>query len=740
MNPTEKENRKKIMTPSTKNNFPLNLGLNRAQNNAGVGSKLPKQSYTVSKYQINKTKPKENQPFTESNENTGKNDKNDKNENRSETVTIMTEMRNNSAQMQNVILKDNTIPFVAKTKRKFTEIQKEKEDARKASQPILEEFHKINKALETNKNEEEFFFKFDETLEKFKVIDPSQLIPIPLNDIGSCLLENSKFFVSFIKFKETSESLASGIPFKLPLERFVSLVDCSLNYDQNDLKLIFSFFVNQVRSNYSHEEILRLIEKRHPEEIQQILVHSSDINESHYKYLLYKPRDFNIFEQEILNLNTMGEDSKRKKITISSAFNSKKTINIINLKKNNINETNDMSLHKEKNLLKNFESAKKHDISIFTNSKRKTFGKEEGGNSVFNNLQSEKKILTFSNKREDKDILNFDEMKLKDNEINSDEKEKILKHSDHEGNAQRLTVEHSSNNFIPEKKYEKESTFQYMTSGIPVIDDEFRAQDYYSNLIDRNRKELIIENNHFTFRKVTPKKPESFDKKPKSPFALIDNTRFSIVKPETTNDEVKEEQPRHSTRGRSNRNISKTHLKKEIEAEVEVEVEAEEQADEPIKIEDIVEEKEKYSRRSLNKKKRYQSDKKEVKIEEEEEEEVLKKDKKKNKRKTKSKIEKIEKKIEESESEEDPRQKSRTNKNKKKQSSSYTNSDDDNEVKRGRSSRKVKDKRNKKKNSQSPSAKESEDEKIKPLNRRLSKRDNTGKIKSRNERSRKKGK
>ncbi len=793
MNPTEKENlRKKVMTPSVKNN--LQLG-SRVHNNAGLGSKVQKQSYTVSKFHLNKPRPKETVIPTQANEMTVRNENlsaGKKHSQGKERIKSQHESLNNTLNTTNTL----SIPVMGeKTKRKFTEIQREKEEAKKASQSLLEQFSVIyedDKALQDN---ELFIKKFSENLETSGVINFSQLLPQSLDQYGSCLLEHSKFFLSFIKFKALTDAYSAGVQMKFPLEKYVMLFDNCLNYDQNDLKLIYSSFINFVGDNYSKEEILTMIEKRHHEETQKLLNHSSELNESHFKFLLAKPENFLNFELESLKYKPYKEESesKRKKNTIGSAFKSKKIVNMSNLSL--LNAVEGLKLSEslvESRIFENEEPEgnlnKEHMNSIEEHPQGESKNLlEESENFLEENLINQSvhseqvEDIKETNEDDPQEIINeCDEPNLQNkyseasNNIRSEEEEKQeaseLEENFEENNTLQdaVMIDQSSFNLVSENRnFIDTCNFPINIEEIsPVENQAYNAKVFYTDLINKNKIALEIENVCLSFNKKTPKKLQSLTKvNRKSPYALIDNDRFSIIKPEEEAKIEKEEARKEREDARKEReearkereeaevSESRGRSKKQKKSNIKKEIIEEPLVENPTEEETMV-------TRSMKNKKRYQSDKKDIKKEESEPEEDPqpepdenpKKDKKKkdNRRKTKSKpAEKNEKKEESEVEEENKKEKtSRTTKNKNKKKNSVSPSgkasEVEEEIPRGRSSlRNDKNKnKNKKKVSASPSAKESEEEeeerKPKRENRRVSRKE---KSKTRNaEKSRKKAK
>ena len=217
-------------------------------------------------------------------------------------------------QKENVNKLQSQVINPSKSKRKFTDVQKEKEEAKKQISNFLTQVD----ALYENKLEDEEFSKtFEEILKKENFLNYSRLIPVSLNSKGSCLLEHSKFYILYIRYKYLTHTDSSGLQTKFQLDDFVSLMDNCLMYDQDDFKAVYKFFLHILRSYYSKEEIFIKLQKN--EENQNVINAISkleDLNESHFKYILAKPESFLKFELE----------KDREMLPDSAPFSSRKKI------------------------------------------------------------------------------------------------------------------------------------------------------------------------------------------------------------------------------------------------------------------------------------------------------------------------------------------------------------------------------------------------------------------------------
>lgn len=203
------------------------------------------------------------------------------------------------------------------SKRKFTEIQKEKEAAKSQISHLL---NQIDALYESKLEDEQFLKEFKEILDRENTINYARLNPISLNTKGSCLLENSKFYLLFIRFKSLTHTDSSGLATQLTLDDYIILMDNCLTYDQSDLNLLYSKFIETLSKYYSKAEIfIRLQKKEANYMVQNGISDLEDLKESHFKYLLAKPESFMKFElysglKSKESNQSVQNSSKKKKI------------------------------------------------------------------------------------------------------------------------------------------------------------------------------------------------------------------------------------------------------------------------------------------------------------------------------------------------------------------------------------------------------------------------------------------
>lgn len=187
------------------------------------------------------------------------------------------------------------IPSYSKRKRKFTEIQKEKEAAKKEIENLLEELSQLYNDYVDGKfieRDEDFISSFEFMLNRQEFLNDSgkllnfhRLLPESLNLKGSCLLENSKFCILYSKYKSLTNGLSSGIKTELSLDEFLHLIDNFLMYDLNDLRLIYHFFIDYVDKNFKKEEIHSRLNKNGYE----ANINDGKMKRSSFIYLLNNP-------------------------------------------------------------------------------------------------------------------------------------------------------------------------------------------------------------------------------------------------------------------------------------------------------------------------------------------------------------------------------------------------------------------------------------------------------------------
>jgi hypothetical protein len=206
----------------------------------------------------------------------------------------------------------------SKSKRKFTEIQKEKEDAKKQISSII---NQVDELYEKKLEHEQFTKEFLEILKIENFFNYSRLVPVSLSTKGSCLLEHSKFYILFIRYKSFTHTDSTGLPSDLKLDDFVELIDNSLMYDQDDLNVLYSFYLDYLRENYTKEQIfLKLQKKDSNYMVMNAISNLEDLNENHYKYVLSKSESFMKFELEggkslkPTNANSQPNSSKKRKM------------------------------------------------------------------------------------------------------------------------------------------------------------------------------------------------------------------------------------------------------------------------------------------------------------------------------------------------------------------------------------------------------------------------------------------
>jgi len=363
MNPftnLEKENKpqKKLMTPSAKNSILIgNLGSKRS-----IGKPSSVSKYVVSNHE-KISRDLNQQTFTENNlsrpsmasakvQKLSQEEKNSSSPVKFTSNIPVQKIEDNEIslshkskeKLENNIINDlnptseqainatyiSSIPLrpLTKSKRKFTEIQKEKEQSKKELLSVLTEFISLydNYVINKNISDEEFIKNFEEILSEEILVNFSKLLPESLNSKGSCLLENSKFFILYIKFK-----IFENPEHKISLDDFIRLIDNCLLYDQNDMKLIYDFFTQVIRENYTNEDIMEALETKQ----SKVITEKSDLNENHFKYLLSRPESFLKFELDSLlgsKYKTETFSKKMKLTSINSAFKKRDEMPELNLK------------------------------------------------------------------------------------------------------------------------------------------------------------------------------------------------------------------------------------------------------------------------------------------------------------------------------------------------------------------------------------------------------------------------
>jgi hypothetical protein len=199
---------------------------------------------------------------------------------------------------------------VSKVKRTFSQIQKEKEQLASELKELRNNVELIfNQFIEDITNGDEFWKELlDITLED--KLDCEDLIPRSLNNMGDYLFENSKFWFLFIQGRYSD-------PVYLSLDEMLRLFNVCLDYDQDDIRLVYNLFL-EIMKDYPIEEVI----KRIPEEKAIIL---ETFREYHYKYLLDKchlflmldiesPQKSSVYNVELYN------PSSKKKIKIDGGF------------------------------------------------------------------------------------------------------------------------------------------------------------------------------------------------------------------------------------------------------------------------------------------------------------------------------------------------------------------------------------------------------------------------------------
>jgi hypothetical protein len=606
---------------------------------------------------------------------------------------IIIDLSSTTGQPQNVPFVSN-IPLrpMSKSKRKFTEIQKEKEQAKKELQSILTEFISLYDSYIIKKNitDEEFIKIFEVILSRDILVNFSKLLPETLSSKGSCLLENTKFFILYIKFK-----ILEDPEHKLTLDDFIRLIDNCLLYDQNDMKLIYNFFTQYVGDNYKKEEIMVSLERKQGNLVTDI----ADLNEDHFKYLLSRPESFLKFELDsILGSKYKNEtlSKKMKLASINSAFKKKVEMPKINLqiseKKFNAglveeslservniirleDELEKQAMSKSKlqqvhvppteiialthdSPVENLEQVSQHgqvsDSKKILNAGLNIINEESpvDQSNTFNNI-SVHEISQVHELREDNNPIIIDEespMKnsMSQKKIPTQEINIILSQSNenksYEQENQNPSSQTQSNNEIISNNL---NNFQ---NSIPVQPDttsnnklSLDAQIYYEELILKNKIDLEIEKSSLTFNKKTPKNKNHFKMDETVNFSIIpevhevldlknkiDDVKMHQEEPEEPQDEIVAIKSKNTSRRAksSYRPTKKKNISEEEEEKTAEDIESDTKRNK--------------NNKSVKNKKRYQSDKKGVQQEknlkeESSEEEMPKEDSKDRKSKNNKK-------------------------------------------------------------------------------------------------------
>jgi len=120
-------------------------------------------------------------------------------------------------------------------------------------------------------------------LKQENILEISDNFPKSLNTKGSHLLEYTKFWILFIELKFSN----------LDLLEIVGLFNNALQYDQNDIILLYEYMVNLFFDNFDKDEILIALEKINGKgNKHRVPAKAEEITSDHIKFLVNKPELF----------------------------------------------------------------------------------------------------------------------------------------------------------------------------------------------------------------------------------------------------------------------------------------------------------------------------------------------------------------------------------------------------------------------------------------------------------------
>jgi hypothetical protein len=349
-------------------------------------------------------------------------------------------------------------------------------------------------------------------LKQENILDINDNYPKSLNTKGSHFLEYSKFWVLFIEMKYSH----------LDLLEIVAIFNNALQYEQNDLLMLYEYMVNLFFDNFEKEEILVALEKvngkgnRH-----RVPENAEDLTNDNIKYLVYKPEIFTLAKTFLLknnlnnNLNKLNSVSKN--LASPNSGQSKKKFNPNTYSKISNNKDED----------------KRSPISAFSVFEG-SFGKKVQPEALDGSASklSASKIKFYPSTGETKFSSNFEVIK---NEIST----QTEKNGGDLYYDKKITYDRTIVNIIEEK----EDELNY----ISVIKEESKEKEMkYSEIIERNKFKLVIDRpvnielsfsegeNRNMIKKSSSQK--EIRKKKKSDLNSIEEETVSTIDDENSND------------------------------------------------------------------------------------------------------------------------------------------------------------------------------------------------------------
>jgi hypothetical protein len=174
---------------------------------------------------------------------------------------------------------------VVKSKRTFSDKQKERENMMQELKELTANMDLIfNQFIEDITKGDDFWKELlDLSLEESRVVDIKDLIPNSFNAKGDSLLQVSKFWFLLLHYKYSDID-------DISLDDMIRYFNACLDFDQNDIRLIYNLFI-EIMKDYPVEEVVA----RLPED-KDIKVET--FREYHYKYLLDKCHLFLMLDVE----------------------------------------------------------------------------------------------------------------------------------------------------------------------------------------------------------------------------------------------------------------------------------------------------------------------------------------------------------------------------------------------------------------------------------------------------------
>jgi hypothetical protein len=179
-------------------------------------------------------------------------------------------------------------------KRKHNELESRKEEILTQLKFLKNKIDDIYDKFVNQLSGEDWREELKFELKQENILEISDNFPKSLNTKGSHFLEYTKFWILFIELKYSN----------LDLLEIVSVFNNALQYDQNDVILLYEYMVNLFFDNFDKEEILIALEKvngkgnkhRVPEKAEEI---TSD----HIKFLVNKPEIFTLAKTFLIKNN-----------------------------------------------------------------------------------------------------------------------------------------------------------------------------------------------------------------------------------------------------------------------------------------------------------------------------------------------------------------------------------------------------------------------------------------------------